>query len=227
MTTPWTLDANFDFLIFVVRLLAATLCGFFIGYERKARSKEAGIRTHSIVCMATALIMILSKYAFGDRSVGDAGRLAAQVVSGIGFLGAGIIIYRREILHGLTTAAGLWATAGIGMAFGSGMLLTGLFSTVLLITLQIIFHRPIKALRGKIFYTIKLTCTIDDPKIVDQILYLFEAKKFLKFKLVQNAEQEVNADIELVTERLFTAKEMLEIAAMNPFIKTAEKTDEL
>ena len=114
------LDWNGDVLSWVVRILIASLCGFIIGFERKSRSKEAGIRTHAIVCMASALMIIVSKYAFSDMATAtgakdaDPARIAAQVVSGIGFLGAGIIFVRRDILHGLTTAAGIWATAGIG-----------------------------------------------------------------------------------------------------------------
>ena len=117
------IDWDTDFFMWLFRLVVAALCGLAVGLERTARSKEAGMRTHTIVCFAAALIMIVSKYAFvdlvGDLAVGvreaDAARIAAQAVSGIGFLGAGIIFYKRDLLHGLTTAAGVWATAGIGL----------------------------------------------------------------------------------------------------------------
>ena len=96
--------ASMDTLYYVIRILVAGICGFCIGYERKTRSKEAGIRTHTIVCMASALLMIISKYAFVDQldwgtKGADSARIAAQIVSGIGFLGAGIIIYRRDRLQ--------------------------------------------------------------------------------------------------------------------------------
>ncbi|MGN1076970.1 MAG: MgtC/SapB family protein, partial [Candidatus Gallimonas sp.] len=97
-------------------LLLAVGLGFLIGLERKMRSKEAGIRTHTIVCMGAALMMLVSKYGFAETSDFDPSRIAAQIVSGIGFLGAGIIVYRQHEIHGLTTAAGVWATAGVGMA---------------------------------------------------------------------------------------------------------------
>lgn len=108
-------------LFHLLNILLAVVLGFAIGYERKLRYKEAGIRTHTIVCAGSALIMVVSKYGFGDSIEADASRVAAQIVSGIGFLGAGIIIYRKHEIHGLTTAAGVWATSGVGMAAGAGM----------------------------------------------------------------------------------------------------------
>jgi len=221
-------DWNASIWVIIVRILICGVCGFIVGYERKSRSKEAGIRTHSIVCLSAGLLMVLSKYGFPDAPQGDAGRIAAQVVSGIGFLGAGIIIYRRDILHGLTTAAGVWATAGIGMCIGAGMVITGVFATFFLVSLQYIFHRRIKLFRTRLFHVIKLTCSIKDPAIVDQIKYIFEAKNVIKFKMSAPASEgeAVNAEVEVVTERLFTAKELLDIVAANPYIKTIEKNDE-
>ena len=136
-------------LNYVVRILIATLCGFSIGFERKRRSKEAGMRTHSIVAMGACLMMIISKYAFWDMPSEkfDGARIAAQVVSGIGFIGTGMIVYSKGALHGLTTAAGIWATAGIGMTIGAGgnvMLLVGVASTVLIIFVHIFLHMPFR-----------------------------------------------------------------------------------
>ena len=96
-----------DELIWLARIAYAVALGFAIGLERKLRFKEAGIRTHTIVCAGSALIMVVSKYAFSDIAEYDASRVAAQIVSGIGFLGAGMIIYRKQVVHGLTTAAGV------------------------------------------------------------------------------------------------------------------------
>ena len=97
-------------------LLLSVVLGFVIGFERKLRMKEAGIRTHTIVCVGAALMMVVSMHAFGDAA--DSARVAAQIVSGVGFLGAGMIVYKQHEVHGLTTAAGVWATAGVGMACG-------------------------------------------------------------------------------------------------------------
>ena len=110
MTIDWDL---------IFRLLLAGLMGGFIGFEREFRAKEAGIRTHFIVALGAALFMIISQFAFTGRF--DASRVAAQVVSGIGFIGAGVIIFQKNVVRGVTTAAGLWVAAAIGLACGAGM----------------------------------------------------------------------------------------------------------
>ena len=117
----------------LLRIVLATFMGYLIGYERKNREKNAGMRTHAIVCMGSALIMIVSKYSFRDIPDYDASRVAAQIVSGIGFLGAGVIFIRNNAVSGLTTAAGIWATAGVGMAIGAGSCLLGVCSGVLIV----------------------------------------------------------------------------------------------
>lgn len=133
------------------RIFIACLCGAGIGLERSSRYKEAGIRTHIIVCCAAALLMIVSKYGFADLSdpagtlAGgvrgtDPARIAAQVVSGISFLGAGVIFKHGNTIRGLTTAAGLWATAGIGLTIGAGMYGLGIATAVLLGLLQTVSH---------------------------------------------------------------------------------------
>jgi putative Mg2+ transporter-C (MgtC) family protein len=124
-----------------LRILIAVLCGGLIGDERRNRNKEAGIRTHSIIALSSALIMIVSKYGFADVASFDAARMAAQVVSGVGFLGAGIIFIRHGTVSGLTTAAGMWATAGVGCCIGAGLYDVGIISTICVIGLQSMFHR--------------------------------------------------------------------------------------
>ena len=110
MTIDWNL---------ILRLLLAGVMGGLIGLERELRAKEAGFRTHFIVALGSALFMIISQYAFSGRF--DAARVAAQVVSGIGFIGAGVIIFQKNVVRGVTTAAGLWVAAAIGLACGAGM----------------------------------------------------------------------------------------------------------
>ncbi|HDR7445850.1 MULTISPECIES: MgtC/SapB family protein [Bacillus] len=112
---------------FILRIGIAGLLGAMIGIEREIRSKEAGLKTHFLVAVGSALIMVVSKYAFSDIMFEnhmslDPSRIAAQVVSGVGFLGAGTIIIQKQVVKGLTTAAGLWATAGIGLAIGATIL---------------------------------------------------------------------------------------------------------
>ena len=110
MTIEWDL---------ILRIFIAGLLGGLIGFEREVRAKEAGLRTHFIVALGSALFMIISQYAFTGRF--DAARVAAQVVSGIGFIGAGVIIFQKNVVRGVTTAAGLWVAAAIGLACGAGM----------------------------------------------------------------------------------------------------------
>lgn len=115
-----------------LRLLIAMLLGGVIGIEREYRSKEAGFRTHFLVALGSALFCIVSQYGFGF-DLKDSSRVAAQVVSGIGFLGAGTIIFQKNVVRGLTTAAGLWVTAAIGLACGSGMFAAAAIATALII----------------------------------------------------------------------------------------------
>lgn len=144
-------------LQFVFRIFLAGICGMIIGLERKNRSKEAGIRTHFVVACGAALMMVVSKYAFFDViSKGvyegvevrlDPSRIASTIASGIGFLGAGMIFVHRNTITGLTTAAGIWATSGVGMAIGAGLYIIGICATVLILFTQIILHKNFRWIR--------------------------------------------------------------------------------
>ncbi|MHC6178747.1 MgtC/SapB family protein [Clostridium sp. JNZ X4-2] len=130
----------------ILRLVLSGVLGALIGFERRSHFKEAGLRTHFVVAVGSALIMLVSKYGFADLvstpSISlDPSRIAAQVVSGIGFLGAGTIIVEHQFVRGLTTAAGLWATAGIGIAIGAGMYIPGISATVLILIGLGIFNK--------------------------------------------------------------------------------------
>ena len=140
------------YLDFFLRILIACVCGAIIGVERSWRLKEAGVRTHLLVSCTAALFIIVSKYGFSDLTgtggslfAGDRGadpsRIAAQVVSGISFLCAGVIFKQGHVVKGLTTAAGLWATAGVGLALGAGMYPLGIFTTAVILAIQLIMHR--------------------------------------------------------------------------------------
>jgi putative Mg2+ transporter-C (MgtC) family protein len=135
-------SSQFEYLL---RILLAAVCGAFVGIERAKRRKEAGLRTHVIVAMASALAGIVSKYGYMDVIAmgmnAEASRIASNVLTGIGFLGAGIIFVKGGSVKGLTTAAGVWATSIVGLSIGSGMYIVGIGTTLLLITLQIVLHR--------------------------------------------------------------------------------------
>lgn len=138
---PIDLQLLFTQCEWILRIIVAILCGCMIGYERTSRNKGAGLRTHAILSLGSALIMIVSKYGFYDMNIGDGARIAAQVVSGVGFLGAGVIFVRHGTVSGLTTAAGMWVTSGIGLCIGSGLYLIGIVSTILVVGLQTLFHK--------------------------------------------------------------------------------------
>ncbi|MCR8643188.1 MgtC/SapB family protein [Paenibacillus sp. N1-5-1-14] len=136
-------------LEFLLRLVIAGICGVMIGYERKSRMKEAGVRTHFVVAVGASLMMVVSKYGFADilgtEGVGlDPSRIAAQVVSGVSFLGAGMIFLQRQTVKGLTTAAGVWTTAGIGLSLGAGMYTLGVGVTILILIGQKMLHRQFR-----------------------------------------------------------------------------------
>ena len=131
-------------LLYSQRLVLAAALGAVIGFEREWRAKEAGLRTHFLVAMGSALVMIVSKYGFEDLPLNDdnlfAGtrgadpaRIAAQVISGISFLGAGVIVLHKRFIMGLTTAATIWTTSAIGLAVGGGLYVVPAVATVLVL----------------------------------------------------------------------------------------------
>lgn len=115
----------------IIRLVVACVLAFAVGIDREYRAKDAGLKTHFLVALGSALFMIISRYGFGNSTQVDFSRVAAQVVSGIGFIGAGTIIFQKQIVRGLTTAASLWATSGIGMAAGAGLYAIAVAATLL------------------------------------------------------------------------------------------------
>ena len=160
---------------FVLRLVVAGILGVLIGLEREYRAKEAGYRTHFLVAVGSALLMIVSQHGFDDmlgkEGVGlDPSRIAAQIVTGIGFIGAGTIILNRQIVRGLTTAAGIWATAGIGMCAGAGMYALAISATVLTLIGLELLSRLFKNLGLKSFIIEFSTHNKDIPKIISSSL---------------------------------------------------------
>jgi len=194
-----TLLTQVDWLI---RLIIAGICGYAIGYERNSRSKNAGIRTHLIVSLSAALMIIVSKYGFMDiinlQGVGlDPSRVAAQVVSGIGFLEAGMIFVHNQSVNGLTTAAGIWATSGIGMAIGSGLYFIGVAATLLIIIFQIILHQNFRWTKAAVndHLHLKLTDMEGFYRVQDS---LKEDKiTLLNLKLVRHQDGTFSADLNL------------------------------
>ena len=182
-----------QYLYYIVRIIVAGLCGGLIGYERKVRAKGAGIRTHCVVACAAALMIIISKYAFFDViSDGllagadirlDPSRVASTIVSGVGFLGAGTIFVNKNKISGLTTAAGIWATSGVGMAIGSGMYLVGIAATIIIVFTQVFLHMDFKFLQNDRMMKFKVYGVIEEnyqskmkALLADHKIHLHETK---------------------------------------------------
>lgn len=132
---------------FFIRICLACICGGVIGIERQQRTKGAGIRTHIMISLATALMMIISKYGFIDLAGSngltcDVSRVAAGIITGVGILGGGLIFTGKQgNVSGITTTAGVWATIGIGMALGAGMYVLGIGTTLIVEAIQLILHK--------------------------------------------------------------------------------------
>lgn len=181
-----------------LRLITAMLLGGIIGIEREFRSKDAGFRTHFLVALGSALFTIVSQYGFGI-DLKDSSRVAAQVVSGIGFLGAGTIIFQKNMVRGLTTAAGLWVTAAIGLACGTGLYIIAAITTVLVLLGLESLHALIPQL-GKA--SVQLGFTSSSKRSVNRILNRMkeegiEISSFeMKSRMAKDGEvYDVSADI--------------------------------
>ncbi len=148
------------------RMVLALLCGSILGYERERHGISAGLRTNLLVCLGAALMMVISKYFYyksgemmGNITLGlDPSRIAAQIVTGVGFLGAGVIIKDKGAIRGLTTAATLWFNAGVGMAIGAGMLIIPIFCTVLGLISLTIFKNLQRKIHRDTYRVVSVTC---------------------------------------------------------------------
>ncbi|HIW78404.1 MAG TPA: MgtC/SapB family protein [Candidatus Bilophila faecipullorum] len=213
---------------FFARILVAALCGAFIGYERNNRLKEAGIRTHLIVALAAALIMVVSKYGFGDVTTHpgialDPSRIAAQIVTGVGFLGAGMIFVRNQNISGLTTAAGVWATAGIGMAVGAGLYFLGIGVSLLIIAAQMMLHRNFAWLHFPMTEQISLEMdTVGDgvssirEKLLSHEIHILS----LKARHLDNGRMALDIFVKVPKE--YNRTQLMSLLSDNPHIKSLD-----
>ena len=206
----------------IIRLIIALLAGFIIGFERKMRFKEAGIRTHTIVCVGSALFTLLSIYAFEGS---DPARIAAQIVPGIGFLGAGMIFYHKETIHGLTTAAGVWVTAAIGMAVGAGWLIIAGVVTVIILLIQYVLHMNVKAFHTRRFVKINLVFIDKQGQECDRIKEFFNVIRFDKIS-AKNSEDGILYNVIISTEKVLSGSEMYDFIKENPFVISMARHDD-
>ncbi len=219
-------------LVFVLRMVLACLCGGAIGFERKRRLKEAGIRTHLIVALGACVMMIISKYGFydlsdaantfwypGDRGA-DPARIAAQVVSGVGFLGAGVIFVRGRSVSGLTTAAGLWLTAGVGLALGGGLYGVGISATVIILVVQALLHNPLRHMEG--MGTEDVTVTMDNTEDAMAVFRDQLARRniqVLESSIIASKDGSMTLDLTLKSPNGLPLQDQWEMTRENPHIK--------
>lgn len=216
-------------LDYLLRLFIAAVCGMAIGYERKNRMKEAGIRTHFIVAIGAALIMIISKYGFQDQ-IGwpnmslDPSRIAAQVVTGVGFLGAGVIFMQKQTIVGLTTAAGVWVTAAIGLSIGSGLYFVGIAATVITILGQILLHGKIRFLSSPRTETLMLQI-VDNADAIKLLQDIFEDNEIIIINLKSKRDEKsslINVEVIIRVYESFNMTKFLNILQSKDFIKSLE-----
>lgn len=198
-------------------LLLSILLGFAIGFERRLRSKEAGIRTHTIVCVGAALMTIISR----NIGNGDPGRIAAQIVSGVGFLGAGMIVYKQHEVKGLTTAAGVWATAGVGMACGAGLYVVAVGATAVIFVVQFVLHSKLFRTRKQYSVKIEFLHTGDENNVIKGI---FGTDRF-NHLIIKREENRVVYSATLITNEEFSSTQLNEIVQQNPFVLSIERCE--
>jgi putative Mg2+ transporter-C (MgtC) family protein len=180
----------------IIELFAAFALTALIGLEREIQGKSAGLRTQTIVGTAAALILLVSKYGFSDVLVEglvvvDPSRVAAQIVSGIGFLGAGIIIFRRGSVHGLTTAAAVWESAAIGMAAGSGLLLLACTVTAMHFLIILGFMPLARRLTARLSGSIHMHVVYEEGRgVMTQLLQACERRQWQLAELTADAPGE-------------------------------------
>ena len=219
-----------DFLDIGLRIILSAICGGLIGLERERRYKNAGLRTHVIVAISAAILMIVSKYGFLDiasipdvRLTSDGGRIAAGVIQSIGFLCAGVIFVRKESIIGLTTAAGLWATVGIGLCFGSGMYILGISASLILVLVNILLRLHHQRIAFQTIITVSSHISRHDMTISQFEEQLKEAGAQLRdFSFSRNENNELFVKANVVMSDKKTVMEHVDILASLPFIDTFE-----
>ena len=159
----------------LIRMILAIICGGVIGLEREDKNRPAGLRTHVLVCIGSAVVMLTAQYMYNKFSDSDISRMGAQVISGIGFLGAGTIIISRGHVRGLTTAAGLWAVACVGLAIGIGFYSGAIIGT-LFIFLSMVFLRRFSHKFQDASKNMDIYVEIDKTKSINDIMNILDSR---------------------------------------------------
>lgn len=211
----------------IVRMLLSCFCGMVIGFERSKRQKDAGIRTHMLVALGATLAMLVSKYGFFDLLQyeglrADASRIASNVITGVGFLGAGVIFVRDVSIKGLTTAAGIWTTASVGLAIGAGMYTVGIFATVIMIIFQLMLHKYLTRLENTSNeFAVVLK---DSPEAVSEFRDMLNSMniKLETCKMTRNRDKTITLDVTIKKSRTTSMDEIMLIAEQNENILSVD-----
>ena len=200
----------------ILRMLCAMLCGGIIGLEREFKRRPAGFRTHILICMGAAMTTLTSQYLYLCMGYyTDMARLGAQVIAGIGFIGAGtIIVTKQQRVKGLTTAAGLWVSAIIGLALGAGFFEGGIFVTVLLLAAELLLvkleYRFFDNARERIYYI-----EYSGQECLEAVLALFKEKEIQirNLEITRAEQREEHHASAIISTRIKKTKEMVNIEA--------------
>lgn len=222
-TTPIVNVTWEDELVALLRIMIAAIIGVIMGIERRQRQKEAGIATHVIVASASALFTIISTSIAPSAGV-DGERIAAAVVTGVGFLGAGIIFFRRESLRGLTTAAGIWATAAMGMCVAVGQMIVAFGMLGLIMGIQLILHSKTVVTRDR--QHMLFVKFIYSEEIRNKLTEHFAFDSFHRFKITKDGDRTI-AEAVIYTKQNFYASELSQLMSDNPEILSIERLEDL
>ena len=220
----------YEELLWLVRVIVAAICGAAIGFERSRRQKEAGIRTHVIVALGSALVMIVSKYGFFDMTSIDAvngvlkldpSRVASNIITGIGFIGAGVIFVRGTSVKGLTTAAGIFATAAVGMAIGAGLYVIGVLTALVLFLFQLLLHDFFNNIENKGLSEITIVLR-NGTNVIDELETVFgdNLVNLQNFKFDKHEDKSISIKTVIKIDDNLTAERILKIASEKENIKS-------
>ncbi len=208
-----------------ISVVVSAVFGFIIGLERKRRGKEAGVRTHTIMCLGSCLFTVISLNLSKNLDF-DPARIAAQIIPGIGFLGAGMIIFKKNEIRGLTTAAGIWVTAGVGMACGAGLYVIAIVATILIVISQWLLHSGIKVFSKDKYYLVNVVFLQTDTDVENKIIKDFFGVDRLNHLII---DRKLDGTIEyhatLKSNKEFSSTQLDDFMKENPFILKIERCD--
>lgn len=209
--------------IMLLRVLGAVVVGTAIGMERELRYKEAGVRTHALICSGAAIFVLISQFGFMGNY--DASRVASTIVSGIGFLGAGMILHKHVHIQGLTTAAGMWATAAIGMAMGTGLYILAVGGTLMVLFVQLIMFVEWKIFRSKNWRTYRVIYTISDNNY-NQLAKALAIRKIIRSTITRDSDGNLTCSALIKADAVLNSAQASDIMLQHPYIYSIELAED-